>query len=322
MTQVRQAGWTVVYVALGIAALAAAAGLVYQAVGEHRDRARFPIQGKLVSVDGHRMHIFCTGQGDPTVILEAPQTGLAALWGPVQQAVSPFVRVCSYDRAGFGWSEPGPLPRTSAQIAAELHSLLVLAGLKPPYILVGASAGGFPVRVFAGRFPDEVAGMVLVDASHPDQAERLHLPLNPAAPFKKWEPFFPLMHRFGIFRIGLRQEPRPASVTAEAWDEILYLREKTNSYRAVMREGDAWAESADQVRASGNLGAKPLRVLTGSRDADAELRALWVDGMQADLARLSTEGKQIVLPNSGHGIQFDAPLAVADAIREVRGLAQ
>jgi hypothetical protein len=127
------------------------------------------------------------------------------------------------------------------------------------------------VRVFAGRFPSEVAGVVLVDSSHPDQALRLHVPVNPAKDIQKWEALLPLMQRLGILRIGLGQEPRPASFSKDAWDEVLYLREKTNSYTAILREGEAWAESADQVRKSGDLGAKPLLVLTGSRDADAQL---------------------------------------------------
>lgn len=180
-------------------------GLAYETAAEYRDHRRFPPNGELIAVGLHRMHLYSTGQGGPAVILEAPQTGLSALWGPVQEAVSRFTRVCSYDRAGFGWSEPGPGPRTSKQIALELHALLTQAGEPPPYVLVGASFGGFQVRVYAGQFPAEVAGVVLVDASHADQAARLHLPENPTQPFQKWAPFIPLMHRFGILahRIAL-----------------------------------------------------------------------------------------------------------------------
>lgn len=272
----RQAGVAISYFALGIVGLIAGAGLVYQAVGDYRDHRRFPRNGVLIAVGSNKMHLYCTGQGEPAVILEAPQTGLFALWNPVQAAVSRFTRVCSYDRAGFGWSEPGPSPRTSKQIAVELHTLLAQAGVPPPYVLVGASPGGFHVRVYAGQFPAEVAGVVLVDAAHTDQAALLHLPEDPAQPYKKWEPFIPLMHRLGILRIGLRQQqPRPASFSMEAWDELIYLSDTTNSYRTVYREGAAWAESADQVRKSGDLGAKPLIVLTGSRGYDAKLRALW-----------------------------------------------
>ena len=119
--------------------------------------ANFPVRGSLVPVNGHKIHLYCTGAGGPTAILEAPLAGIFKIWTPVQQAASRFTRVCSYDRAGFGWSEPGPLPRSSEQLALELHEALRVADVKPPYVLVGWSAGGFPVRVFAGKFPGDVA---------------------------------------------------------------------------------------------------------------------------------------------------------------------
>jgi pimeloyl-ACP methyl ester carboxylesterase len=101
-------------------------------------------RGGLVVVDGRRVHLVCTGAGEPRVILEGPQSGISALWIPVQNGIAAFTEVCSYDRAGFGLSDPGPLPRTSAEIASELHAHLANASVGPPYILVGASAGGFP----------------------------------------------------------------------------------------------------------------------------------------------------------------------------------
>lgn len=283
--------------------------------------ANYPVRGSLVPVNGHKIHLYCTGAGAPTVILEAPLAGIFKIWTPVQQAVSHFTRVCSYDRAGFGWSEPGPLPRTSEQLALELHEALRIADVKPPYVLVGWSAGGFPVRVFAGKFPGDVAAVVLVDSSHPDVTARLHVNDNPNADIEKWEPFLPIMHRFGITRMRLRQqEKRPASFSAVDWDEYLFLRDTVNSFKAMLREGEAWHQSFPQVRAC-NFGDKPLIVLTGARDADPQWRATWVNGMQAELARLSTRGKQIVFENSGHAILFDAPGAVADAIRAVNTIA-
>jgi pimeloyl-ACP methyl ester carboxylesterase len=283
--------------------------------------AHFPVRGSLVLVNGHKMHLYCTGAGSPVVILEGPQAGIFKIWTPVQQAVSRFTRVCSYDRAGFGWSEPGPLSRTSEQLARELHEAMRIADVKPPYILVGWSAGGFPVRVFAGKFPGDVAAVVLVDSSHPDVTARLHVNDNPAADIQKWEPFLPLLHRLGITRMRLRSsEPRPASFSVEDWDELISLRDTLNSFKAMLREGEAWRQSFPQVRAS-NFGDKPLIVLTGARDAGPHWRAQWVNGMQAELARLSTHGKQIILESSGHAIPFDAPGAVADAIRAVYTMA-
>jgi pimeloyl-ACP methyl ester carboxylesterase len=263
------------------------------------------------------MHLVCTGEGGPPVILEGPQTGISAIWIPVQNGIATFAEVCSYDRAGFGFSEPGPLPRTSVNIATELHALLRSASINPPYILVGASAGGFPARAYAGMYPDDVAGVVLVDSSHPEQAQKLHLPENPTAQYKRWEPFFPLGHSLGIMKFGLRREKRPASFSPAEWSEVLDARNTVNSYRTVLREGEAWAESARQVRESSDLGAKPLLVLTGARDADAEWRALWVNGLQADLTHLSSKARQTILENSGHGIMLDAPNDVVEGVRTV-----
>jgi pimeloyl-ACP methyl ester carboxylesterase len=263
------------------------------------------------------MHLVCTGAGEPPVILEGPQTGISALWIPVQHGIAAFAEVCSYDRAGFGFSDPGPLPRTSANIAMELRALLSSASIKPPYILVGASAGGFHVRVYAARYPDDLAGVVLVDSSHPDQSRRLHLADNPTAQYKKWEPFFQLGHSLGIMKVSLSREKRPVSFSEAQWSEVLDARDTVNSYRTLLREGEAWAESARQVREGADLGVKPLLVLTGARDADAELRALWVNGLQSDLTRLSSKGRQIVLENSGHGIMLDAPSEVVEGVRTI-----
>jgi pimeloyl-ACP methyl ester carboxylesterase len=269
-------------------------------------------------VDGRRMHLVCTGSGEPRVILEGPQTGIAALWIPVQKGIAAFTEVCSYDRAGFGLSDPGPLPRTSAAIASELHALLASASVRPPYILAGASAGGFPVRLYAARYPDDVAGVVLVDSSHPDQARKFHLPENPTAEYRKWEPFFPLAHRLGIMRLGIMLDMRrPASFSKAQWSEVVDARNSVNSYRTTLREGEAWVESAKQVRESSDLGAKPLLVLTAARDLDTNSRPLWVNGMQAELTRLSTNGRQTVLENSGHGIFLEAPNDVVEGVRTV-----
>jgi pimeloyl-ACP methyl ester carboxylesterase len=119
------------------------------------------------------LHINCLGQGSPTVILESGLANMSADWANVQPLVAKGTRVCAYDRAGIAWSDPGPQPRDPGQIAGELHTLLGRAGIAGPYVLVGQSFGGLYVRMYAARYPDEVAGMVLVDASHPDMWQRL-----------------------------------------------------------------------------------------------------------------------------------------------------
>jgi len=148
--------------------LLAAGGLLYQGIASAVDASRYPAPGKLIDVGGYRLHINCTGAGRTTVILDAGLGGSSLDWSRVQPGVATFTRVCSYDRAGYGWSDSGPKPRTSGRIVAELHALLVKAGIPGPYILVGQSFGGLNVRLYAYTYPQEVAGMVLVDASHED----------------------------------------------------------------------------------------------------------------------------------------------------------
>jgi pimeloyl-ACP methyl ester carboxylesterase len=128
----------------------------------------FTPPGKLVDIGGYRLHLHCTGKGNPTVVLIAGGGDFSFDWSLVQPNVSRFARVCSYDRAGLAWSDPGPTPRTMRQDAHELHTLLSAAQIQAPYVLVGHSMGGLIARVYAAQYPNEVAGMVLVDATHED----------------------------------------------------------------------------------------------------------------------------------------------------------
>ena len=133
-------------------------GLISQAIANAVDAARYPAPGKLVDIGGYQLHINCTGTGSPTVILDAGLGGTSLDWSKVQPAVARFTRVCSYDRAGYGWSQTGPGPRTSQQIVTELHALLAQAKINGPYVLVGHSAGGLNMRLYAYRYPAEVVG--------------------------------------------------------------------------------------------------------------------------------------------------------------------
>lgn len=141
--------------------LLAVIGRIYEVISEHRAAANCPVQGKLVDVGGYRLHLSCLGVGSPTVILESGALDSSRQWDRVQAEVAKTTRVCSYDRAGFGWSDPGPEPRTSRQMAVELHTPLTKSGVNSPYVLVGHSFGGLNVRLFAELYPTEVGGMVL-----------------------------------------------------------------------------------------------------------------------------------------------------------------
>lgn len=149
------------------------AGTVYQSIGTASDSRKYPPPGQLVDVGEHKMHIHCTGEGSPTLVMDIGIGWFSLIWSFVQPEVAKFTRVCTYDRAGYAWSDPNPTPRTSQQLVQELHTLLTNAGIEGPYVLVGHSLGGLNVRLFASQYPSEVVGIVLVDAVHEETYSRL-----------------------------------------------------------------------------------------------------------------------------------------------------
>jgi pimeloyl-ACP methyl ester carboxylesterase len=148
----------------------AVAGAIYQAIATERAERAYPPPGEMVDVGGYSLHINCVGQGSSTVVLDGGSGEMSAQWVRVQREVSGTTRVCAYDRAEMGWSEMGPEPRDARQISSELHTLLSKAGIEGPYVLVGHSFGGLYMQTYAARYPEEVAGVALVDSStEPDQ---------------------------------------------------------------------------------------------------------------------------------------------------------
>jgi pimeloyl-ACP methyl ester carboxylesterase len=315
------------------------AGLCYNALAERADARRFPEQGKSFQLGPEfgnvSLSIDCSGSGSPTVILDSGLGVPAIGWDFVQPEVAKFTRVCSYDRAGYGWSTAGPLPRTSAEIAKELHALLAAAGEKPPYIFVGHSFGGFNVRVYNGTYPNEVAGMVLVDASHEDQVKMMPQALvdysNKAQSSSKWQTLLqPVMIDLGIARL-MDNASQPSYLPKRFLEEMRYLQLQTKFLDATAAEYAVFATtSADEVRASGNLGDKPLVVLTAGKGPDPatlppgfpakafdDFEAIWRNDLQVREAHLSTRGRRIMIPDSDHMIPFERPDAVTSAIREV-----
>lgn len=287
----------------GLVAVAALAGAGYQWKATRDDLAATPPPGRLVDVGGHRLHIWCTGGGTPPVILESGLGGSTAGWGFVQPEVAKFTAVCSYDRAGMGYSDPGPTPRTARRIAGELDALLDRSGLRSPVILVGASVGGFIVRILASERSERVAGLVLVDASHEDQPHEI----------PRVARFVPLLSSLGMLRLldvsfGLRTASLAPSVRAFA-DATRF---RSAGHRAAADEIMHIHESASEVRASRRTLTVPLIVVSGALGADAEWQKL-----QRDQVRLSEGGCQIVADQSGHVVGVDQPKVVADAIRSV-----
>ena len=300
--------------------IAIAAGAAWEAAKRSQESNRFPPRGRLVDVGGYKLDLNCTGQGSPPVILETGLGMPSISWDQVQRQVDTFTHVCSYDRAGYGYSDPGPLPRTSQRIATELHALLEHAGVPPPYILVGHSLGGFNVRVFAGQYPNEVVGMVLVDSSHEDQNARMPAKLAAQAQAQtRWGPLLPLLRPLGVIRYALQKQPGISQ-------EMIALEMRPNFLPATFQELAVFEESAQQVRAAGNLGDRPLIVLTAGKtgpvppEIQADMtafRKVWVDELQPSLARLSTRGKRVMVMDSDHMIPLEDPQAVVSAVREV-----
>lgn len=320
---------------LALIVLLAAAGFTYNEIERHADARQFPQLGKSVRLgpefDNIGLNLNCFGEGSPTVVLDAGLGVPAHGWKPVQPAVAKFTRVCSYDRAGYGWSDAGPMPRTSSEIAKELHALLAAAGEKPPYILVGHSFGGFNVRVFNGAYSNDVAGMVLVDASHEDQEsiipKALLESMKEIETSLRWQKrLAPAYAYLGIGRL-LDDTAGLTFLSKSDRREALYLELHPRFYAAELSEVESWQASEDEVRAAGNLGDKPLIVLTAGKWTDIvpgltqkdvdDLKQSWVNDLQVREAHLSTRGRQIVVPDSDHMIPFERPDAVVSAIHEV-----
>jgi pimeloyl-ACP methyl ester carboxylesterase len=321
----------VFWVFVALLVLVAACGAAYQAISEHRDRRSFPQVGHSVDVGGFSLNLNCSGKGKPTVILESG-LGIPAIgWQLVQPEIAKFASVCSYDRAGYGWSDPGPFPRTSREIARELHTLLENAPVAPPYILVGHSFGGFNVRLFHVLYPGEVAGVVFVDASQEDQELKMRRSLREAnakdlRQLQRMNSVMGFLIYLGIARAGMTRSLDVEKLPPDLRDELIYLQLQRKYMDAMVSEESSFDDSVDQVRGAGTLGKKPVIVLTAGAFVDIpgvpkedsdEFFASWVGELQPRLAHLSSRGRQIVLLNSHHLIPFEQPQAIVDAVKEV-----
>lgn len=293
------------------------AGFLYENISEARDRRFNPMKGQLVDVGGRNMHIHCTGEGSPTVILDSGLGDSYLSWHKVQPEIAKFTHVCSYDRAGLGFSDPSSQPRTSKVIAEELRALLQAAGVPPPYVIVGHSMGGYDVRVYASIYRSDIVGMVLVDASHPDQENRFPPELkNMEGSWRREAEFIAYAMPFGVPRLLGLCDNDPTSRAADC---------NARTAREQLAEIKAFPESAAETAATGSLGDLPLVVLSHdpdkpSGDLPPEIakptNEAW-ERMQVELTHLSTRGTRTIAKNSAHYIQIDRPDVVIEAVRNV-----
>ncbi|HAV76239.1 MAG TPA: hypothetical protein DCX53_02690 [Anaerolineae bacterium] len=255
------------------------------------------LPGDKIDVGGYNLYIDCQGTGSTTVILESGLDGDVVTWKDVYPEVAKFTRVCRYDRAGLAHSDYGPIPRDAELTTEDLHTLLAKANIAPPYILVGHSFGGLLIRRYAFHYPDEITGMIFIDSLHEDwwdEALEL-LPLDSSSDSA----------RLATFRLYLTDGWRNPAGNFESMD-----------IPAVV----------EQVRETGNFGDTPITVITAGKftvlnpglppELETALANLFIEE-QSRLAALSTQGVQIIIPDTGHNLPRENPQPIIDAIQEM-----
>jgi pimeloyl-ACP methyl ester carboxylesterase len=306
---------------LAIAA-AGVASATYQAHGDRRDARRFPPPGRLVDVGGHRLHLWCQGEASPAVVV-LPALGTPSLqWVGVQRALQDHTTVCLVDRAGLGWSDPGPWPRSFGRMTDELATLLNVARIPPPYVLVGHSTGGLIARLYSARQRDRVAALVLVDSSHEDQYRRLGGPGRRDNDLLWWALRY-RMKLLGVLRAGvdlginrrLRQHAERVC-PADLVDAYVAVSLTSRARRADVQEMLGFACGANEVQQEARqLGDLPITMITAGPEGRESWYAAWQE-LQDDLASLSVCTTRLFAAHASHHVHQDDPGFVIRAIRD------
>jgi len=291
----------------------AGAGAIWNAWTIHRELAAVGVPGKLYEVDGRKMHLYCTGDGSPTILLETGLGDDLLIWGKNQPELSKLTRVCSYDRAGFGWSEARPGIRDSDAISRELYGLVTQAAIAKPFILMGHSIAGIHMRAYAARHPEDVAGIVFIDGSTPRQDLRFPKELDREMNKYLLEmKFVKVADAVGLLRLmGQCNEVQPGFEAYAAWIKADSCH--PSQFTAFKRENAAVPASGDEALHTGPFGNMPILIF--SQDPDRamaglpeklgrEMSADW-NGMQEDLKKLSTRSRRIIANGSTHYVQVD-----------------
>ncbi|WP_064042273.1 alpha/beta fold hydrolase [Methylomonas koyamae] len=321
----------------GIVCFVLLAGAVYQFQKTAADLTAFPPPGRMISVNGVNLHLFCVGSGFPTLILEAGLGENTLSWYPVQSKLAQNMRVCSYDRPGLGWSDLINAPIQVEDVAKNLHTLLNNAGISPPYVLVGHSRGGIYVRAFYRQFPAETQGIVLVDSTH----EQGPMHQYPHAAWDYWKQAMQIAIAEPLSRVGLVRlmgvadaDRRPSPLPAEVLAAKTAVQNRTDTARAVVNEITVMRQGLTATTPPPtSLGNLPLLVLTAGnlvdqslveREAEKSGKNIETEKVlariqqteQDDLARLSNNSRHIIIKNSGHFIMQDRAEEFVSAVSE------
>ncbi len=323
-------------IALGILALlllVIVVGVVYEILGRWNAEKTYPPRGQMVDIGGRRIHIDCRGTGSPTVILEAGLgTGGTIDWTLVHDKIAQFTRTCAYDRAGIMWSDPKNTPQDAAAVVEDLHATLKGAGITDPLVLVGHSIGGPYTTTYVGKYGDQVAGMVMVDPSHPDQVARLgkvaKANVDPMQSLGMMKTISALSWtgavRFGFSMANTKVTKVPSKEMAKA---SAYA---STSVNGAISELEGFNRTMAQARAVHSFGNRPVIVLTAMAPLTPDqLKSLGVPPQQGLLfkqtwralhqeqARMSTRGREQSVFDATHYIQVDRPDVVIAAVKEV-----
>jgi pimeloyl-ACP methyl ester carboxylesterase len=309
-------------------------GLTYQWINSQIDHAQYSSDKKLVDIGGYKLHFNKTGPNSAvTVVLDIGMGGNLLYWHLVQPEIAKFARVVSYDRAGFGWSDPSPKPRTSENIAEELHTLLHNANIPAPYLLVGHSFAGINARIFANKYPDEVMGVILVDSSHENQLQTLPKQTDLFSNLLRHKAGHPIL--IGLANVGFARIYESITYDHKLPDDVRSELIATNSTAQFMKscigEWSMFSRNLDYTtHTKPNLHNKPLIVITAGIKPHEKLCAdhgfdniscenaytAW-QILQKDLAKKSSRSKQIIADHSGHNIPIDAPDVIIKAVKDM-----
>ncbi len=311
----------------GIIVLAVVVGACTEFVARHRAESEYPAPGRLVDIGGRRIQIDCRGNGSPTVVMEAGLEANGSLaWSAVHDSVARTTRACAYSRAGIMWSDPAPGAFEPKRIADDLHAALAKVGEPPPYVMVGHSLGGPYIMLFTATYPSDVAGLVFVDASHPDQVKRFQA-VRAADPSMMTMDVLSALSWTGIDRFFAPRNLPPGWPASMAGPRRAWFPTSMPELVAESHGLDSTLAAAGRMR---TLGDRPLVVLTATKPYSAQLvkqmgistaqaaqmQAIW-QSLHDDEASWSSHSRHQLVPNATHYIQFDRPDVVIGAVREV-----